>query len=445
MFELMDSFSQTAVIKVIGVGGGGGNAVSHMAKCGIEGVEFICVNTDAQALKHSQVKTSLQIGCNITKGLGAGANPEVGRQAAMEDRDRIIELIEGCDMLFITAGMGGGTGTGAAPVVAQVARELGILTVAVVTRPFIMEGNKRATVAEMGMTELSRHVDSLITIPNQKLLQVLGGQTTLLEAFKRANEVLQGAVQGIAELITRPGLINVDFADVRTVMSETGLAMMGSGIGTGEHRARVAAEMAVSSPLLEDINLAGAHGILVNVTAGLDLSIGEFEEVGNTVKQFAAEDATVVVGTVIEPEMQGELRVTVVATGLNRSMPKVAAPAQQAAAPAAAVGRRPSDMKIVAQRTRAPAPDYRHLDQPAVQRQTQRAVGDGLRANFGWGGTARHPVLPPAPGGLRRDVSRPRQEREDLRIVLLRLRARRRAAGRRAERQRDVDPSGTTR
>jgi cell division protein FtsZ len=381
MFELMDNFSQTAVIKVIGVGGGGGNAVSHMAKCGIEGVEFICVNTDAQALKHSQVKTSLQIGCNITKGLGAGANPEVGRQAAMEDRDRIIELIEGCDMLFITAGMGGGTGTGAAPVVAQVARELGILTVAVVTRPFTMEGNKRASVAEMGMTELSRHVDSLITIPNQKLLQVLGGQTTLLEAFKRANEVLQGAVQGIAELITRPGLINVDFADVRTVMSETGLAMMGAGIGTGEHRARVAAEMAVSSPLLEDINLAGAHGILVNVTAGLDLSIGEFEEVGNTVKQFAAEDATVVVGTVIEPEMQGELKVTVVATGLNRSKAKAAAPAQQAAAPP--IARRAADVKLVAQRNRAAVPDYSHLDRPAVQRQPQRAVGDGLRASYG--------------------------------------------------------------
>lgn len=371
-----------AKIKVIGVGGGGGNAVSHMAKSGIEGVEFICVNTDAQALKHSGVKTSLQIGCNITKGLGAGANPEVGRQAAMEDRDRVIELIEGCDMLFITAGMGGGTGTGAAPVVAQVARELGILTVAVVTRPFTMEGNKRHSIADSGITELSRHVDSLITIPNQKLLQVLGGQTTLLEAFKRANEVLQGAVQGIAELITRPGLINVDFADVRTVMSETGLAMMGSGIGTGEHRARVAAEMAVSSPLLEDINLAGAHGILVNVTAGLDLSIGEFEEVGNTVKQFAAEDATVVVGTVIEPEMQGELRVTVVATGLNRNKAKAAAPAQ-AAAPAPAVARRGADVKLVAQRGRAPAPDYSHLDRPAVHRQPQRAVGDGLRATFG--------------------------------------------------------------
>ncbi|MDH4259554.1 MAG: cell division protein FtsZ [Gammaproteobacteria bacterium] len=379
MFELMDSYSQTAVIKVIGVGGGGGNAVAHMAKCGIEGVEFICVNTDAQALKHSQVKHALQIGCNITKGLGAGANPEVGRQAAMEDRDRIIELIEGCDMLFITAGMGGGTGTGAAPVVAQVARELGILTVAVVTKPFTMEGSKRQSIADNGITELSRHVDSLITIPNQKLLSVLGGSTTLLEAFKKANEVLQGAVQGIAELITRPGLINVDFADVRTVMSETGLAMMGSGVGTGENRARAAAEMAISSPLLEDINLAGAHGILVNVTAGLDLSIGEFEEVGNTVKQFAAEDATVVVGTVIEPGMEGELRVTVVATGLGRVQVKGAAPA---AAPIAASARRPGDVKLVAGRGRAAPPDYSHLDRPAVQRQTKRAVGDGLRRDF---------------------------------------------------------------
>jgi cell division protein FtsZ len=381
MFELMDTYSQTAVIKVIGVGGGGGNAVSHMAKCGIEGVEFICVNTDAQALKHSQVKSSLQIGCNITKGLGAGSNPEVGRQAAMEDRDRLIELIEGCDMLFITAGMGGGTGTGAGPVVAQVARELGILTVAIVTKPFTMEGGKRQSVADNGITELSRHVDSLITIPNQKLLTVLGGSTTLLEAFKRANEVLQGAVQGIAELITRPGLINVDFADVRTVMSETGLAMMGSGVGTGENRARAAAEMAVSSPLLEDINLAGAHGILVNVTAGLDLSIGEFEEVGNTVKQFAADDATVVVGTVIDPKLEGELRVTVVATGLGRVQVKGAAPV---AAPGATTGvaRRPGDVKLVSGRGRAAAPDYSHLDRPAIQRQTKRAVGDGLRTDF---------------------------------------------------------------
>ena len=324
MFELMDSFSQSAIIKVLGVGGGGGNAVSHMVQAGLEGVDFICINTDAQALKHSKVRTALQIGCNITKGLGAGADPEVGRQAAMEDRDRIIELIEGCDMLFITAGMGGGTGTGAAPVVAQVAKELGILTVAVVTRPFEMEGNKRGRVADQGMLELSKYVDSLITIPNQKLLSVLGSTTTLLDAFKAANTVLQGAVQGIAELITRPGLINVDFADVRTVMSETGMAMMGSGAAAGDDRAREAAEAAISSPLLEDINLAGAQGILVNVTAGMDLSIGEFQEVGNVIKQFASDDATVVVGTVIDPDMANQIRVTVVATGLGKPVARVA-------------------------------------------------------------------------------------------------------------------------
>ena len=318
MFELMDAYSQSAVIKVIGVGGGGGNAVAHMVSAGIDGVEFMCINTDSQALKYAKVKTALQIGCNITKGLGAGADPEVGRQAAMEDRDRIVELVEGCDMLFITAGMGGGTGTGAAPVVAQVAKELGILTVAVVTKPFEMEGNKRAYVADHGIAELGKFCDSLITIPNQKLLTVLGPQTTLLDAFKAANQVLQGAVQGIAELITRPGLINVDFADVRTVMAETGMAMMGSGAASGEGRARAAAEAAVSSPLLEDVNLAGAHGILVNVTAGMDLSIGEFQEVGQIVKQFASDDATVVVGTVIDPELSNQVRVTVVATGLGR-------------------------------------------------------------------------------------------------------------------------------
>jgi cell division protein FtsZ len=377
MFELMDSVSSSAVIKVLGVGGGGGNAVSHMAHCGIDGVEFICVNTDAQALQHSRVKTALQIGCNITKGLGAGANPETGRQAAMEDRDRIIELIEGCDMLFITAGMGGGTGTGAAPVVAQVAKELGILTVAVVTRPFIMEGNKRTQIADNGIAELGKYVDSLITIPNQKLLTVLGSNTTLLDAFKRANEVLQGAVQGIAELITRPGLINVDFADVRTVMGETGLAMMGTGFGTGENRARIAAEMAVSSPLLEDINLAGAQGILVNVTAGLDLSIGEFEEVGNTVKQFAAEDATVVVGTVIDPDLAGELRVTVVATGLGRPE------ARALPSPKSAEAGRRGPVAVDSPRLKIPAnPDYTALDRPTIQRQTSRAVGDGLRHDF---------------------------------------------------------------
>lgn len=318
MFVLADTENQGAVIKVIGVGGGGGNAVAHMISAGIEGVDFICINTDAQALKHSRVKVGLQIGCNITKGLGAGADPEVGRQAAMEDRDRIIEMIEGSDMLFITAGMGGGTGTGAAPVVAQVAKELGILTVAVVTKPFDMEGRKRLGAADTGIAELGKHCDSLITIPNQKLLTVLGGDVTLLDAFKAANQVLQGAVQGIAELITRPGMINVDFADVRTVMAETGMAMMGSGSARGDNRAREAAEAAVSSPLLEDVNLSGAHGLLINVTAGMDLRTSEFSVVGDTVKQYASEDANVVVGCVIDPEMREEIRVTVVATGIGR-------------------------------------------------------------------------------------------------------------------------------
>ena len=362
MFELMDAHSSSAVIKVIGVGGGGGNAVAHMVETGIEGVDFICANTDSQALKGAHARTSLQIGCNITKGLGAGADPDIGRQAAMEDRDRILEVIEGADMLFITAGMGGGTGTGAAPIVAQVAKELGILTVAIVTKPFQMEGTKRMQIAEHGIAELGKYVDSLITIPNEKLLSVLGGETTLLDAFRSANEVLQGAVQGIAELITRPGLINVDFADVRTVMSEMGMAMMGSGTASGEDRAREAAEAAASSPLLEDINLAGANGILVNVTAGMDLSIGEFQEVGNTVKEYASPDATVVIGTVIDPEMTDRIRVTVVATGLG----------QQAA-------NAESPMRIVRRPATQAEPNYQTLDKPTVQR--QRAVGDGLDGN----------------------------------------------------------------
>jgi len=362
MFELMDAHSSSAVIKVIGVGGGGGNAVAHMVDTGIEGVDFICANTDSQALKGSHVRTSLQIGCNITKGLGAGADPDIGRQAAMEDRDRILEIIEGADMLFITAGMGGGTGTGAAPIVAQVAKELGILTVAIVTKPFQMEGTKRMQIAEHGIGELGKYVDSLITIPNEKLLSVLGGETTLLDAFRSANQVLQGAVQGIAELITRPGLINVDFADVRTVMSEMGMAMMGSGTSSGEDRAREAAEAAASSPLLEDINLAGANGILVNVTAGMDLSIGEFQEVGATVKEYASPDATVVIGTVIDPEMTDRIRVTVVATGLGQQ---------------AANGESP--MRIVRRPAAQAEPNYQTLDKPTVQR--QRAVGDGLEGS----------------------------------------------------------------
>jgi cell division protein FtsZ len=370
MFELMDSYSQRAVIKVIGVGGGGGNAVLHMLSAQIEGVEFICANTDAQVLKNSPVKTTLQLGADITKGLGAGANPDVGKRAAMDDRDRIGDVLEGSDMIFITAGMGGGTGTGAAPVVAQIAKEMGILTVAVVTRPFPFEGKKRAAIADQGIRELAQYVDSLITIPNEKLLSVLGRDISLLDAFKAANDVLLGAVQGIAELITCPGLINVDFADVRTVMSEMGMAMMGSGSARGQDRARIAAEAAISSPLLEDINLSGAKGILVNVTSGIDLKMGEFEEVGNTVKAFASDNATVVVGTVIDPNMEDEIRVTVVATGISCEQrlkeEPVSAPVAQPVVTSAASLRRSEDET-----------DFRRLERPTVIRnRDERVVPD---------------------------------------------------------------------
>ena len=313
----MDSHSEEAVIKVIGVGGGGGNAIEHMVAQNIEGVEFIAINTDAQVLRSSSANVTLQIGSGVTKGLGAGANPNIGRQAAEEDRETIRQALEGADMVFITAGMGGGTGTGAAPEVAKVAKELGILTVAVVTKPFPFEGRKRTDFADQGIEELSKYVDSLITIPNEKLLKVMGKGTPLLQAFSAANDILSGAVQGIAELITRPGLINVDFADVRTVMSEMGTAMMGHGSASGEDRAEEASESAIACPLLEDIDLSGARGILVNITAGPDFSIDEFETVGNAVKAFASENATVVVGTVIDMEMTDELRVTVVATGIG--------------------------------------------------------------------------------------------------------------------------------
>lgn len=356
MFELVDNVPQNAVIKVVGVGGGGGNAVKHMIASNVDGVDFICANTDAQALTNVSSKTVLQLGTTITKGLGAGANPEIGRQSAMEDRDRIAEALQGADMVFITAGMGGGTGTGAAPVVAQVAKELGILTVAVVTKPFPFEGKKRMAVALEGMKELRQHVDSLITIPNEKLLPVLGKNTSLLDAFKAANDVLLGAVQGIADLIIRPGMINVDFADVRTVMSEMGMAMMGSGVATGENRAREAAEAAIRSPLLEDVNLQGARGILVNITAGLDLSLGEFNDVGDTIEEFASENATVVVGTVIDPDMVDELRVTVVATGLD------------------GLGQE-APLKVVESRpVEARSTDYRKLDRPTVMRNNQQAA-----------------------------------------------------------------------
>jgi cell division protein FtsZ len=316
IFEIVEDQPQNAVIKVIGVGGGGGNALRHMIKSSIEGVEFICANTDAQALEKIDAQTIVKLGSHVTKGLGAGANPDTGRQAAMEDRERIREVIEGADMVFITAGMGGGTGTGAAPVVAEIAREMGILTVAVVTKPFSFEGRKRMAVAEQGIRELSEHVDSLITIPNEKLMSVLGSGASLLDAFGKANDVLLGAVKGIADLITREGLINVDFADVKTVMSEMGMAMMGTGRATGQNRATEAAEAAIRSPLLEDVNLDGARGILVNITANSSLTLGEYAEVGNTIAEFASEHATVIVGTVIDEAMGEEISVTVVATGL---------------------------------------------------------------------------------------------------------------------------------
>jgi cell division protein FtsZ len=319
-FELVEKMAPNAVIKVVGVGGGGGNAVAHMVNGSIEGVEFITANTDSQAIKNCGAKLQLQLGGNVTKGLGAGANPEVGRQAALEDRERIMDALQGADMVFITAGMGGGTGTGAAPVVAQLAKEMGILTVAVVTKPFPFEGRRRMQVALKGIEELSQHCDSLITIPNEKLITVLGRNATMIQAFRAANDVLQGAVQGIADLIVRPGLINVDFADVRTVMSEMGLAMMGTGTARGDDRAQAAAEGAINNPLLDDVNLAGANGILVNITAGPDFTMAEFDEVGRTIENFASEDATVVIGTVLDPDMQDEVKVTVVATGLNRAV-----------------------------------------------------------------------------------------------------------------------------
>ena len=383
MFELMEDHNEEAVIKVIGVGGGGGNAVEHMVCQTIEGVEFITANTDSQALRNSSANVTLQMGGDVTKGLGAGANPEIGRRSAEEDRETIKETLQGADMVFIAAGMGGGTGTGAAPVVAEVAKEMGILTVAVVTKPFPFEGKKRMNYAEQGIEFLSNNVDSLITIPNEKLLKVLGPGTSLLDAFKAANNVLLGAVQGIAELITRPGLINVDFADVRTVMSEMGTAMMGSGLASGEDRAEEAAEAAISSPLLEDVDLAGARGILVNITAGMDISIDEFETVGNAVKAFASENATVVVGAVIDPEMTQDLRVTVVATGIGAerkpditlvnpapAMEPIAVGQEFITSPQAEVNSQPVTMQEAnAQAQKVPAADLdNYLDIPAFLR-----------------------------------------------------------------------------
>jgi cell division protein FtsZ len=349
-YELVDTYSETAVIKVIGVGGGGGNAVNHMVGCQIEGVEFICANTDAQALRKLTVDTIIQLGVELTKGLGAGTNPEIGKHAAEENKERIKEVLQGADMVFLTAGMGGGTGTGAIPVIAQIAREMGILTVAVVTKPFLFEGKKKQAVAEQGILELEKYVDSLITIPNQKLLPVLGNNVSLINAFKAANDVLLDAVQGITELIIHPGMINVDFADVRTVMSGMGAAIMGMGSASGEHRAREAAEKAIACPLLEDINLQGARGILVNISAA-DMGVAEFNEVGNIVHEFASEDAIIKIGMAIDSTLGDELKVTVVATGMG-------APPVAAKAP----------VKMIHKQTTSHA-NYDELDKPTVMRQ----------------------------------------------------------------------------
>lgn len=362
MFEIMDNKSHSAVIKVVGVGGGGGNAVERMLVKQIEGVQFICANTDAQALRNVAMRNPnakiLQLGDQITRGLGAGADPRVGRDAALADRDYIADLLKGSDMVFITAGLGGGTGTGAAPVVAEIAKDLGILTVAVVTKPFGFEGKQRAASAELGIKGLIEFVDSLITIPNDRLLTVYGKDISLVDVFDRANDVLYGAVQGIAELITLPGLINVDFADVRTVMSKTGMAMMGTASAKGENRALLAAEAAARSPLLDDITLIGAQGILVNVTANNQMSIGEFQEVGMVIEKFKAEDATVVMGTVIDNAMEDELRVTVIATGLGRELPP-----RTAAGVAGYSGQRTKSFDALRRDT-----EYHHLDRPAVIR-----------------------------------------------------------------------------
>ncbi|MDH1281628.1 MULTISPECIES: cell division protein FtsZ [Pseudomonadaceae] len=378
MFELVDNIPQSAVIKVIGVGGGGGNAVNHMAVSNIEGVEFICANTDAQALKNIGARTVLQLGPGVTKGLGAGANPEVGRQAALEDRERIAEVLQGTDMVFITTGMGGGTGTGAAPVIAEVAKELGILTVAVVTRPFPFEGKKRMVIADEGIRALSESVDSLITIPNEKLLTILGKDASLLSAFAKADDVLAGAVRGISDIIKRPGMINVDFADVKTVMSEMGMAMMGTGCASGPNRAREATEAAIRNPLLEDVNLQGARGILVNITAGPDLSLGEYSDVGSIIEQFASEHATVKVGTVIDADMRDELHVTVVATGLGARMEKPVKVVDNTVQVAVS---QPVAQQPAAQPRSEQSVNYKDYERPTVQRQSHGGAATAAKLN----------------------------------------------------------------
>lgn len=361
-YELMDN-SGAAVIKVIGVGGGGGNAVNHMIDIGIDGVQFICANTDAQALKQMNVETIVQLGIELTKGLGAGTRPEVGRAAAEENRDRIREVVQGADMVFLTAGMGGGTGTGAITVFAEEAKALGILTVAVVSKPFDFEGNKKKKVAEEGLADLEKLVDSLIIIPNQKLLPTLGNSRSLVDAFRVANDVLLDAVQGITELIIHPGMINVDFADVTTVMTNMGSAIMGTGVASGENRARLAAEKAIACPLLEDINLQGARGILVNVTSNGDLGLNEYDEIGSIMHAFASDDADIKIGMAVNQAMDNEVKVTVVATGMGGK--------QKANSP----------VKLV-QKVAAGDANFDQLDKPTVLRHQQRSES-GRETRYG--------------------------------------------------------------
>lgn len=408
MSDAVEDLPKNAVIKVFGVGGGGGNAIRHMINSDIDGVDFISVNTDAQAL--TDLENSIQIGQAITKGLGAGANPEVGRQSAMEDRQKIADMIKDCDMAFITAGMGGGTGTGAAPVIADVARELGVLTVAVVTKPFSFEGKKRMQVAESGLSQLEKCVDSLITIPNEKLLQVMGKKTSLLDAFGEANNVLLGAVQGISDLITKSGIINVDFADVKTVMSEMGKAMMGTGVSTGDNRAQEATELAIKSPLLDDVCLQGARGILVNITAGMDLNLGEFSEVGDIVRDIASDEATVVVGTVIDETMGESLKVTVVATGIDK-LPVLSV--MESEAKAAEESKEPPTLKAepeeAEQKKKGPeivgkdgSLDFESLEKPTVQRRDETAKKPEFRHEDGARNTDKEFEMLDIPAFLRR-------------------------------------------
>jgi cell division protein FtsZ len=382
MFEIVNEQAQGPVIKVIGVGGAGGNAVDHMIEQGVNGVEFFVVNTDAQVLARSKARNQIQLG---TSGLGAGAKPEEAKAVALGERERLEEMLSGSHMVFITAGMGGGTGTGAGPVIAEVARSLGILTVAVVTKPFTWEGSKRMKLAEQGIEELAPHVDSLIVILNDKLEEVLGDDVTQEDAFEAADDVLNNAVAGIAEIINQPGLVNVDFQDVRTVMSEQGMAMMGSAATTGVDRARIAAEQAIACPLLEGVNLAGARGVLVNITASrTSLKLRETKEVMNTIRAFAAEDATIIYGGVYDDSLGDDLRVTVVATGLGQPIGVRQQRPQLVVSQKTGTDNQPAFSPSAASAMPGQAPDYNAMsDTPAVFRRRDRAAQVEALANSG--------------------------------------------------------------